>query len=227
MTAESLAPYLAFFTAHLYSIVFIAATIDATGIPFPGRLLVITAGALAADGSETTRVVLLAAAGALLGDHILYLLGRLGGDRILKFYCRWTMGSSRCVEKAQNYFRRFGGATVVVGRFVTGVRLFAATLAGSGGIRYPTFLVADTVGALLWAGIFVVLGHLLGTHAGEAVKPYGNVVLAVGVGLALVPPALIAYRIWKRRRHGPATSERRASPPGRRKMVGVGGGGGN
>lgn len=227
MTAESLAPYLAFFTDHLFVIVFIAATIDATGFPFPGRLLVITAGALAADGPETARVVLLAAAGAVAGDHILYLLGRLGGDRILSFYCRWTMGSSRCIEKAKIYFRRFGGATIVIGRFVTGVRLFAATLAGSGGIRYPVFLAADTAGALLWAGIFVVLGHLLGTHAGEALKPYGSVVLAVGAGLALVAPALIAYRVWKRRRHGPATSDRRSSPPGRRRTVGVGGGGGN
>lgn len=227
MTAESLAPYLAFFTDHLFVIVFIAAMIDATGIPFPGRLLIITAGALAADGPDTTRVVLLAAAGAVLGDHILYLLGRLGGDRVLSAYCRWTMGSSRCVEKARAYFRRFGGATIVIGRFMTGVRLFAATLAGSGGIRYVTFLAADTIGALLWAGIFVVLGHILGTQAGRALKPYANVVLVIGIGLALVPPALIAYRLWRRRRHGPATSPRRSSQPGPGRVVGVGGGGGN
>jgi membrane protein DedA with SNARE-associated domain len=226
MTAESLAPYLAFFTNHLYTIAFIAALIDATGVPFPGRLLIITAGALAADGRDTTRVVLLAAAGAVVGDHILYLLGRVGGDRVLSAYCRWTMGSSRCIEKARAYFRRFGALAIVIGRFTTGVRLFAATLAGSGGIRYVSFLLADTVGALLWAGIFVVVGHLLGARAGGALKPYTNVVVAIGIVLALVPAALIAYRLWRRRRHGPAASPR-LSQPRPRTVVGVGGGGGN
>lgn len=227
MTADTLAPYLSFFTNHLYVIVFVAAAIDATGIPFPGRLLIITAGALAADGPATIRVVMLAAAGAVLGDHVLYLLGRIGGDRALAAYCRWTMGSSRCMEKARSYFRRFGGVTIVIGRFVTGVRLFAATLAGSGGIRYVWFLVADTIGAVLWAGIFVVFGHLLGAQAGRALKPYSHIVFAVGICIALVPPALIAYRLWKRRRHGPASSPGRSARPRTERMVGVGGGGGN
>jgi hypothetical protein len=71
MTPDTIAPYLAFFTDHLYAIVFVAATIDATGLPFTGRLLVITAGATAGGGLEATRVMLLAAAGALVGDHSL------------------------------------------------------------------------------------------------------------------------------------------------------------
>ena len=144
---------------------------------------------------------------------------------MLSAYCRWTMGSSRCIEKARAYFRRFGALAIVIGRFTTGVRLFAATLAGSG-IRYVSFLLADTVGALLWAGIFVVLGHLLGARAGGALKPYANVVVAIRIVLALVPPALIAYRLWTRRRHGPAASPRLSQPRPRR-AVGVGGGGGN
>lgn len=212
MTADNIAPYLAFLTDNLYPIVFIAAMIDATGVPFPGRLLVITAGALAVNGPEATWVVLLAAAGALVGDHTLYLLGRLGGDKVLSLYCRWTMGSSRCIEKAQEYFGRFGGATIVIGRFVTGVRLFAAALAGSAGIRYSSFLFFDAIGALLWAGTFVLLGYFLGARAAQILGPYRNTVLVIGIGLALVPPGLVAYRLWRRRRHGPATSQHSSRP---------------
>jgi membrane protein DedA with SNARE-associated domain len=211
MTADTIAPYLAFFTNHLYTIVFIAATIDATGLPFPGRLLLITAGALAGNGLEASRVILSAAAGAFVGDHVLYLLGRLGGDKVLSLYCRWTMGSSRCIEKARSYFRRFGGVTIVIGRFVTGVRLFAAALAGSGGIRYSSFVFFDVIGILVWASTYALLGHFLGARAAGAVGPYANVVLMIGIGLALVPPALIVCRLWRRRRHGPATSPRSSS----------------
>ena len=213
MTADAIAPYLAFFTDHLYTIVFIAATIDATGFPFPGRLLLITAGALAGNGSEATRVVLSAAAGAFVGDHALYLLGRLGGHKVLSLYCRWTMGSSRCIEQARDYFRRFGGMAIVIGRFVTGVRLFAAALAGSGGIRYSSFVFFDAIGILLWASTFALLGHFLGARAVQVLGPYRNTVLVIGIGLALVPPGVVAYRLWRRRRHGPATSPQQSSQP--------------
>jgi membrane protein DedA with SNARE-associated domain len=211
MTVDALTPYLAFFVAHVYAIVFVAAMIDATGLPFPGRFLIITAGAVASDPLDAVAVLLLAAAGALIGDHGLYLLGRLGGERALSLYCRWTMGSARCVEKARSYFRRFGGVTVVIGRFVTGVRLFAATLAGSGGLSLPQFFLYDAIGALAWATIFVTLGHVVGSRAAHMLDGYGVVVLGIGALLVPAGMAYVAYRLRRRRRHGPAALASRAA----------------
>ena len=204
MTADTLAPYLAFFTAHVYVIVFVAAMIDATGVPFPGRFLLIIGGALATGGPNALWVGLLAAAGTVCGDHILYLMGRLGGDKVVSLYCRWTLGSAHCVQKAKNYFRRYGGLTIIIGRFVTSVRIFAIALAGSGGIRYPLFLLFDVVGALLSATVFVFLGYLLGERATRVLEWFGNVGLVVGIVLATSVAGFIGYRVWKRRRHGPA-----------------------
>ena len=204
MSSDTLAPYLAFFMSHLYAVTFVVAVIDAVGLPFPGRFLLITAGAVSAGGPNATWTVLCATAGSVVGDHLLYLIGWLGGDRVLSLYCRWTLGSAHCVRKAEQYFERWGGATILIGRFVTGVRLFAVTLAGSGGMSYLTFLAFDVLGALIGSAAFVLLGYFFGTQASRIVGRYGDVVLIVGVLLVLAAGGFIAYRLWKRRRHGAA-----------------------
>jgi membrane protein DedA with SNARE-associated domain len=208
VTIESIAPYLAFLREYRYAVVFVGTVIDATGVPFPGRLVLAIAGALSTDGADAAWLVVLAVAGTVVGDHVLYLLGWLGGDRVLSFYCRWTLGSARCIQHAQDYFRRFGGMTIVIGRFVGGVRIFAMALAGSGGILYYRFLLFDVGGAVLWAATFVLLGYVLGERAGRILEDYGDVALVLGLTLAVALTGVIAYRIWKRRRHKPATMRR-------------------
>jgi membrane-associated protein len=208
VTADTLAPYLTFFTNHIYAVAFFAAAIDSVGLPFPGRFLLITAGAVSA-GPNATWTVMSAAAGHVVGDHVLYLIGWLGGDRILSLYCRWTLGSAHCVRKAEQYFERWGAATILIGRFVASVRLFAVTLAGSGGIRYLKFLAFDVLGALAGAAAFVLLGYFFGAQASRILERYGDVALVVAVLFALAAGSFIAYRLWKRRRHGPAAMKRR------------------
>lgn len=208
MSADGIAPFLAFFTDHRYAVVFVATAVDSTGVPFPGRLLLLIAGALSTGGLDTTWMVLFAAAGAVVGDHVLYLLGGFGGDRVLSFYCRWTLGSAHCTRKAQDYFRRFGGTTIVIGRFFAGVRIFAAALAGAGGIPYHRFLLFDVIGALLWAAVFVLPGYFLGNRAALVLERFGDVVLVAAFVLVLAAAGVIAFRVWKRRRHEPARMAR-------------------
>jgi membrane protein DedA with SNARE-associated domain len=203
MVPDAISPYLTFLVDHLYVVAFLVALIDSTGLPFPGRLLVVAAGAFSADAPDATWVILFAAAGAVIGDHALYLLGWLGGDKLLSLYCRWTMGSGRCLAKTRDYFHRFGAVTILIGRFVAGVRIFAAALAGSGAIRYHHFLVFDALGALVWATAFVLLGYLFGDVGVAIMERYG-VTLLIGVTLAGLG-SIIAYRLLKRGRHGPAT----------------------
>src|SRR5437867_8621068 len=110
--------------------VFLVAAIDSTGVPFPGRLLLVIAGARAASDGQAGLAVLFAAAGALAGDHFLFLLGRLGGKRVHALYCRWAMTSGRCRDRSRRYIERYGAAAIVLGRFVATVRLLTALLAG-------------------------------------------------------------------------------------------------
>jgi membrane protein DedA with SNARE-associated domain len=190
----------------LHALVVVATLIDATGLPFPGRLLLIAAGASTTDPLRAATLTAAGSLGALIGDHLWYLAGRLGGKRLLGAYCRLSMGSRRCLTRTRDHFKRYGPFTIVIGRFVAGVRLFAAPMAGTGAISYPQYLVWDVLGSVLWAGTFVVLGYVLGDRWRAVVERLGvgRAVLIAGLLLLVGMAATIGWRFWRRRRHGPA-----------------------
>lgn len=203
---DFLQTHLDFLLAHLLSITFWAFLIEAAGIPFPSRILLLVVATLIGEPRELALLAAAASAGALIGDHVPYLAGSLTGVRILGFYCRITLGSERCVEQTVGYFRRFGAAAILLSRFSTGVRLFAAAMSGCGHIAYWRFLVFDVLGTLLYTALWVTVGRLVGQRAIDFFRSHGNTRWLLLAGpLALV--ALIAYRLWRRSRYGPVNAE--------------------
>ena len=199
-------PFLGLVAGHVYLAVFVTNAVDAVGIPCPGRIVLILAGAFLSSTTQLGLAIVAGAAGALLGDHGLFLAGRRGGGTLLALYCRLTLGSERCVEDTVKYFRRFGPSAVVLGRFSTGVRLFAAILSGCGHLDYRRFVALDVVGSIVYAVLWVSLGHLFGDHVLAALAW-----LARRRALVLILPvaviAIVAYRLWRRRRYAPARAE--------------------
>ena len=195
--SESLQPFAAWLVQHTYIVVFAGALVDATGIPFPGRLLLVAAGAFAARGDVSLPlVIVLGAAGAAATDHLWYFSSALGADRPLKALCRVALGAQRCARATTDWFERYGALTIVLGRFVAGVRLLAWPLARKHGISYPMFVLMDALGALLWSAVWVGLGWLLGEHALDAAGEAGW----VGLGLAaLAVLGFFSLRLWRRR----------------------------
>jgi len=194
----------------VYLGLFLAALIDATGFPFPGRALLVAAGAaMAKDWGQVAAMTAAGALGAATGDHLWYAAGRLGAaDRLTALYCKLSLASGQCETRARARFDRFGPMAIVIGRFVAGVRLFAAPMAGSGAISYPRFLLFELIGAVAWAGLFVALGYVLGAQWRGLLERYGwGVPLAVIAALTVLgPAAIILVRLARRRRHGPAGS---------------------
>ena len=188
---------------------FLVALIDATGLPFPGRALLVATGATMATGWANVATMTLAATlGAVVGDHFWYAAGRLGaGDRITALYCRLSLASGRCEQRARSRFERFGPLAIVIGRFVAGVRFVAAPLAGSGSISYPRYLLYEIIGALVWSGALVALGYALGAPRRALMARYGSgPILAILTALALAPLVIVLARLLRRRRHGPAAA---------------------
>jgi membrane protein DedA with SNARE-associated domain len=202
---DALESQLAFLAGHLLGVVFCAFLIEGAGIPFPSRVILVLAATAQLDGRGLAGLVLAAAAGAVIGDHVPYLGGRLAGSRLLAFYCRITLGSERCVETTLAYFRRFGAAAILLCRFSASVRLFASALSGCGHIAYSRFLAYDLAGTLAYATLWVVVGRMIGEHAGEWLQRQGpRLVVLVGPVAFL---SLLAYRVWRRRRFGPAHAD--------------------
>ena len=194
-----------FLVEHLLSVVFAAFLVEAAGLPFPSRLLLLVAATLA-EPRQLAGLVVVTTVASLIGDHIPYFAGAVTGPRILVLYCRLTLGSEQCVERTVGYFKRFGAGAILLSRFSHSVRLFAAALSGCGHIPYWRFIVFDFVGTVLYAALWVTIGHLVGAQAADFLGRHGATRLLLLVGpLALA--SLVAYRLWRRRRYGPARSD--------------------
>lgn len=188
---------------HLFLIVFLGFLVEGAGIPFPSRLMLIVAATFAGNPRELVLLGAACAGGALIGDHVPYAGGMLAGPRILGLYCRLTLGSAECVERTVHYFRRFGAAAILLSRFSASIRIFASALSGCGHIAYRRFLAYNVVGTLIYATLWIAVGHLLGDRAGELLRRYAAAKYLVLLGpLALA--ALLGYRLWRRSRYGPA-----------------------
>jgi len=97
--------HLDFLIRHLLSVVFVAFLVEAAGLPFPSRILLLIAATLADEPGQRVGLVAVSTVGSLIGDHVPYVAGALSGPRILAFYCRITLGSAQCVEKTVGYFK--------------------------------------------------------------------------------------------------------------------------
>ncbi len=198
---ELIQSHLDFLLRHVLTVVFFAFLIEAAGVPFPSRILLLIAGTFAIDARQVGALVAVGAAGSLIGDHVPYLAGAMTGPRILAFYCWITLGSGACVEKTVGYFKRFGAAAVLLSRFSASVRLFASALSGCGHIPYWKFLTFDLLGTVVYTAVWATVGYLVGEQAAELLGRHRGARLLVLIGPAALV-TLIAYRLWRRKRYG-------------------------
>lgn len=133
------------------------------GFFLPGDSLLFTAGILASQGYLNIWwlcVILFFA--AVTGDSVGYAFGKKMGPKIFKKEDSLFFHKDHVI-KAQNFFHKHGGKTIIIARFVPVVRTFAPVVAGVGHMKYGRFLAFNVVGALLWAVGLAVFGYWLGT----------------------------------------------------------------
>jgi len=169
----------------VHLLIALVALADAIVPLLPSETVVITAGVFAASGStDVLPVVASAAAGALVGDHLSYLLGRVMSG--------WTAGRdpagprARALRRASSLLAERGGMALVVARYVPGGRT-AVTLA-MGALRHPfgSFFRWDAIAALSWAAYCTAIGVVGGNAFAEDPLP----AVALGVTIALAVAAL-------------------------------------
>src|SRR5262245_57263255 len=192
-----LRPYLAYLADHPFSVVFWSALVEAAGVPFPSRLILVLTPAFLMTESDLVRLILVGTVGAVLGDHVPYGAGRLTGTRLLGFYCWVTLASDACGEKTLRYFDRFGSAAVLFSRFSTSVRMFAAACAGCARMTYPRYVAFDAAGTLVYTTFWALVGWFIGERAVTFLTTDRRRWIFVAlVGFAFI--TLISYRLWSR-----------------------------
>lgn len=174
-----------------YLVVFAFVALESVGLPLPGETALIAAGVYAGTTHHLNVgiVALVAAVAAVLGDNVGYLLGRHGGARLAARFGR-RVGLTPVRLKVGRYlFARHGGKVVFFGRFVTVLRTFAAFFAGLNGMRRGRFVVANAVGAVLWAALCSYGAYALGDAATQV-----GTFLLIG-GIAATASALVTMAV--------------------------------
>lgn len=172
---------------HGYTVVGGVIGLESMGIPLPGETVLIAAAIYAATTGNLLigGVVLAAAAGAIIGDNLGYLIGRRAGPPML-FRHGPRLGLTVARQRlGQFLFLRHGGKVVFMGRFVAFLRVFAAVLAGANRMPWGRFLMWNALGGIVWTSFYGFGAYLLGNQIHKLVGPFGaliGVATAVAVG---------------------------------------------
>ncbi len=132
-------------------------------MPFlPGDSLLFVVGALCGTGLMSLPIAMtLLIAAAILGNQTNYAVGSYFGPRVFQWEnSRWF--NKRAFEQAHGFYEKYGGITLIAGRFMPFVRTFAPFVAGVAQMGRTKFIVYDVVGALLWVGGLTTAGYLFG-----------------------------------------------------------------
>lgn len=197
----------------VYLVVGLVVGIESIGIPLPGEVVLVTSALLSSKHELDVSphgVAIAAVLGASTGDSIGYFVGRKYGDRLFGFLGRRFPHhvNDDLLSYARHVFAKYGMGAVFFGRFIALLRIFAGPLAGSLGMPYRKFLVANVSGAIVWAGGTAYLVYYVGTAAEEVLKDFSY----VGLGAALVAALVASTMLRKKlRRNIAAHAEQRAA----------------
>lgn len=174
-----------------YWAVFLAVGLESLGVPIPGETTLIAAALYAGSTHRLSFVTLgiVAAAAAIIGDNIGYLIGRFGGYRLLRRYGHYVRVDEAKLKVGRYLFDRHGGKVVFFGRFISVLRTYAAFLAGANMMSWRRFLLYNSAGGILWAAVVTASAYVLGTtvhRVGTAITIAGAVLLVVVIVVLLV-----------------------------------------
>lgn len=156
------------------------------GFFLPGDTLLVAAGVLAAQGALPIEwTIITIATAAIVGDNVGYTIGQYSGKRLFKKE-DGILFRHEYVERAQKFYEKHGGKTIILARFIPIVRTFAPMVAGIGKMNRGKFFIYNVVGALIWATTLPLLGYYVGSripHIGD----YLEYAIVAVVALSILP----------------------------------------
>ena len=186
---------------HGLALVFANVLLEQVGLPIPAIPTLVVCGALAAEGRISAAAVLgLAFLACMIGDGLWFIAGRLYGRRVLRFLCGISLSPDTCVRQTQTQFERWGGVTLVAGKFIPGLSTVAPPLAGAMRYGWVRFVLLNGLGILIWAGLAIGAGMLFHAQVSALLAWLENMgQAAVGLVVAALC-AYVAFKWWERQR---------------------------
>ncbi len=177
------------FGSWSYVILFLIVFVE-TGIvifPFlPGDSLLFASGALAAfDAFNIALLIIVFFIAAVLGDTVNYQIGKKVGMSISPNSFMGRMINQEKMTKAENFFNRHGGKTIVIARFMPFIRTFIPFVAGASRMNYGYFILYNVLGAALWVGICTIAGYFFGNY--PIIKENFSTVILLIIFVSVLP----------------------------------------
>jgi membrane-associated protein len=188
-------------------IVFLATFIESSIVVasiFPGESILLLAGFFASPRAVAVtedpvlrlpEVILVAFAGAMIGDLVGYAIGRIAGRQIISKFGRYFFLPERRLPILESYFRRYGKRAILLGRFAPFLRSIRTLVAGTARMPFGSFFLPDFIGAALWTTGIAATGFVLG-ESWEVADRY----LGAGGFFVLVLFAALFFITWRRMR---------------------------
>jgi len=185
---------------HDFLLVFLVTLAARVGAPVPAAPLLVVAGGLAAAGRLSALSLVVAAVLAnVLGDAIWFIAGRNYGHRVLRLLCRVSLSPDVCVRQSESLIARWGGSSLLAAKFLPGISVVAAPMAGALGMGWRRFVAYDAVAGLVWTACFLGLGLIFSDQIQDVLDALSNAgLLAVGAIVAVL--LLLVGNRWRRRR---------------------------
>lgn len=181
-------------------LVFVVTLAARAGAPLPAAPLLVVAGGLAALGqAPLTLTIVTSLLANMLGDAVWFIAGRKAGYRVLGLLCRISLSPDSCVRQSEGLFGRWGGMSLLAAKFVPGVSLLAAPMAGALRMSWSRFLGWNLLAALAWTTAFMGLGAVFSAEINDALDMLSDAGAEVLVLLAIFLFLYGASR-WVRRR---------------------------
>jgi membrane protein DedA with SNARE-associated domain len=169
------------------------------GIPVPGETMLIAASLYAGAGHlDIWLVAVVGFVAAVLGDNVGYLIGRSGGRELVLKYGRAVFITPERLDRAEDFFSRYGGRVVFIARFIEGLRQLNGVIAGIVEMPWRRFLLFNMLGAAVWVAVWSSVGYLAGNNVEAIARSLTYV--AIGVGVLFLGWVWWRLRHWRRKR---------------------------
>ena len=199
------------FGRYGYFVIFVPVLLETAGLPLPGETTLLLSGVAASTGRiDPWIAIAVGSVAAILGDNIGYAIGRYGGRRVVMRLAHIGRIESS-LAWGEQFFARHGGKTVFFARWIFGLRIFGAWIAGMVHMPWRAFFFYNAAGGITWCASVIGLGYFFGhsLHAIEKLLGLGGVVAVVSVAVI----GLVAWRRFEKSKLHALEAEDETAPP--------------
>jgi membrane protein DedA with SNARE-associated domain len=181
------------FGRYGYFVIFVPVLLETAGVPLPGETTLLLSGVAASTGRiDPWIAIAVGSAAAIIGDNIGYAIGRYGGRKLVMRLAHIGHIESS-LAWGEQFFARHGGKTVFAARWIFGLRIFGAWIAGMVHMPWRVFVFWNAAGGVTWCASVIGLGYFFG-HSLHVIER----VLGVGGVIAVISVAVVALGMWRR-----------------------------